>query len=52
MLGEMGGMGTFVPDHMWAPATTTDNNNKGCFSYGHAFANTSAKQEEAYLWIL
>eukprot|EP01046_Picozoa_sp_COSAG06_P119786 COSAG06_NODE_67088_length_252_cov_4.856209_1_plen_26_part_01 len=26
MLGEMGGMGTFVPDHMWAPATTTDNN--------------------------
>eukprot|EP01043_Picozoa_sp_COSAG02_P002652 COSAG02_NODE_62_length_43372_cov_14.404710_22_plen_134_part_00 len=54
MLGEMGGMGTFVPGHMWAPsmAGTSSSMNKGCFSYGHSFANTSAKQAEAYMWIV
>ena len=30
MLGEMGGMGSFTPGHVWAPATSLSN--KGCFS--------------------
>jgi len=47
MLGEMGGMGTFVPGHTWAPPTSALN--KGCFSYGHAFANTTEGEEQVYV---
>ena len=50
MLGEMGGMGTFVPGHTWAPPTSALN--KGCFSYGHAFANTTEGEEQVYVSAL
>jgi hypothetical protein len=56
MLGEMGGMGSFTMGHMWAPAessnTASNPNDKGCFSYGHQFVNTSSDEARAYQWIL
>ena len=46
----MGGMGSFTMGRQWAPATSATN--KGCFSYGHSFANTSHKESVAYRWIV
>eukprot|EP01047_Picozoa_sp_COSAG01_P089885 COSAG01_NODE_21870_length_881_cov_1.843990_1_plen_67_part_10 len=43
-------MGAFIPGHQWAPPTS--DTNRGCFSYGHSFANTSADEAAAYLWIV
>ena len=57
MLGEMGGMGSFTARHMWAPAPPPALDaggaaNKGCFSYGHNWANTSAEEARSYEWIV
>ena len=43
-------MGTFVPGHTWAPPTSALN--KGCFSYGHSFANTTEGEEQVYVRAL
>lgn len=54
MLGEMGGMGSFTPGHMWAPMDPLRVNldNKGCFSYGHQYVKNASDEARAYEWIV